>query len=107
MLVTFKCRSTPDVVMLRNLAQYLLTLIGKQVGSRGVISHDELDTAISRLQCAIEKEALAEAALDALHHVPNDHGSHDDPEAVKHRAWPLLDMMREAHRHGDDILWGL
>jgi hypothetical protein len=26
---------------------------------------------------------------------------------VRHRAWPLLDMMRQAHCQGDDILWGL
>ncbi|TCG05988.1 hypothetical protein BZM27_29730 [Paraburkholderia steynii] len=107
MLVTFKCRSTPDVVMLRNLAQYLLAFIGKDVGSRGVISRHELDEAIPRLERAIREEARTEAALEALHHVPNDHSSHDDDDAVKHRAWPLLDMMREAHRQGDDILWGL
>jgi len=107
MLVTFKCRSAPDVVMLRNLAQYLLAFIGKEVGARGVISHEELDAALPMLERAIREEAHTEAALDALHHVPNDHGSHDDPEAVRHRAWPLLDMMRQAHCQGDDILWGL
>ena len=107
MLVTFKCRSTPDVVMLRNLAEYLLALVGKEVGARGVISHDELGSAIPRLERAIREEVLAEVALDTQHHVPNDHGSHDDPEAVRHRAWPLLDMMRQAHCQGDNILWGL
>ena len=107
MLVTFKCRSTSDVVMLRNLAQYLLRFIGKEVGSRGVISHEELGAAIPRLERAIREEARTEAALESLHHVPNDHSSHEDDAAVTHRAWPLLDMMREAHRQDDDILWGL
>ncbi|EIM94754.1 DUF1840 domain-containing protein [Paraburkholderia hospita] len=107
MLVTFKCSATPDVVMLRNLAQYLLGLIGKEVGRRGVISHQELGDAVARLERAIREEARTEAVLEALHHVPNDHSSHDDDEAVRHRAWPLLDMMREAHRQNDDILWGV
>lgn len=108
MLVTFKCRSTPDVVMLRNLAEFLLAFIGKRVGSRGVISHDELEGAIPKLESAIQEEARSEVALDALHHVPNDYASnHCDVATIGHRAWPLLDMMREAHRQNDDILWGI
>ena len=108
MLVTFKCRSTPDVVMLRNLAEYLLAFIGKQVGSRGVISHEELERVIPKLESAIREEGRSEAALDILHHVPNDRSSHQgDVATIGHRAWPLLDMMREAHRQNDDILWGL
>ncbi|MGF6879114.1 DUF1840 domain-containing protein [Paraburkholderia sp. MM5477-R1] len=107
MLVTFKCRSTPDVVMLRNLAEYLLAAIGKQVATRGVISRDELGTVITRLERAIEDQARTELALNVLHHVPNDHSSNSAAATVEHRAWPLLDMMREAHRHGDDILWGI
>jgi len=107
MLITFKCRSTPDVVMLRNLAEYLLAFIGKHVASRGVISHDELDTVIPQFERAIGEQARNEMAFNALHHVPHDHSSNKRTATVHHRAWPLLDMMREAQRHGDDIIWGV
>ena len=41
MLITFKCRAAPDVVMLENLAQYLVGIVGKRLGQRGVITHDD------------------------------------------------------------------
>lgn len=107
MLVTFKCRSTANVVMLRNLAEYLLSFIGKEVADRGVISHEELALAIPKLEGAIREEARSEVALNVLHHVPHDHGTVNQEASVEHRAWPLIDMMRKARLTNDDILWGV
>ena len=42
MLVTFQAAATPNVVMLRDLAQYPLGLIGQRLDTRGVIQHDGL-----------------------------------------------------------------
>ena len=67
MMITFQSTASPDVVMLRDLAQYLLGLIGKRLGERGVISHDELPRAIDRLEVAITEDATAETTLEALH----------------------------------------
>jgi hypothetical protein len=66
MMVTFKSRAAPDVVMLRDLAQYLLGLVGKRLDARGVILHDELPAAIRRLESAIAEDAKAEHVLEAL-----------------------------------------
>lgn len=109
MLVTFQSPAAPDVVMLRNLAEYLLTLIGKHVGARGVIQHDELPHAIVRLEAAITEEAHAETALESLYHSPNvrNYDADDYRGGLARRAWPLLDMMREALRQNADIIWGL
>lgn len=109
MLVTFQSPAAPDVVMLRNLAEYLLTLIGKHLGARGVIQHDELPHAIVRLEAVITEEAHAEIALESLYHVPNgrNHDANDDRGGLARRAWPLLDMMREARRQNADIIWGV
>lgn len=109
MLVTFQSTATPDVVMLRNLAQYLLGLIGKRLDTRGVIAHDELPHMIARLETAISGEARAETALETLHTVRGEHryDMNEDRGGVAHRAWPLLDMMREAQKRDADIIWGL
>lgn len=109
MLITFRSPSSPDVIMLRNLAQYLLGLIGKHLGTIGVIQHDELSQAIDRLETAISEEAQADVALESLYHVPDAHGhtAGEDHRGLAQRAWPLLDMMREASRQNADIIWGL
>ena len=105
MMVTFQSTATPDVVMLRDLAQYLLGLVGKRLETRGVIPHDELPGAISRLEAAISDDKKAERELDATHHARERHPLPGG--GLSQRAWPFLDMMREARRQNADILWGL
>jgi hypothetical protein len=109
MLVTFQSTAAPDVVMLRNLAQYLLGLIGKHLDVRGVIAHEELPHVIARLETAISEETHAEAALESLYTVTSAHryNMDEDRGGLAHRAWPLLDMMREARKQNADIIWGL
>lgn len=105
MMITFQSTASPDVVMLRDLAQYLLGLIGKRLGERGVISHDELPRAIDRLEAAITEDAAAETTLEALHYSASY--QRDSPNRLSQRAWPFLDMMRAAHASDADIIWGL
>jgi hypothetical protein len=75
MLITFQSTASPDVVMLRDLAQYLLGLIGKRLGERGVIMRDELPAAINRVESAITEDATVEVALEALHCSPGNRRS--------------------------------
>ena len=105
MMITFQSTASPDVVMLRDLAQYLLGLIGKRLGERGVICHDELPRAIDRLEAAITEDAAAEATLEALHCSASS--QRDSPNRLSQRAWPFLDMMRAARASEADIIWGL
>jgi hypothetical protein len=106
MMVTFHSPATPDVVMLRDLAQYLLGLVGKRLDTRGVISHEDLPHAIARLETAIREDEHAEVALDALQFGrESQRGS--SGSGLSQRAWPLLDMMREASRQQSDIIWGV
>jgi hypothetical protein len=105
MLVTFQSRAAPDVVMLRDLAQYLLGLAGRRLGARGVIPHDELRGAIGRLEAA-----LAVAERDELVHEGLQYAHDRDPpppNELAQRAWPFLGMMKEAERQHADVIWGL
>jgi hypothetical protein len=104
-MITFQSRATPDVVMLRDLAQYLLGLVGKRLDTRGVILHDELPGAIRRLESAISDDDKAQVALEALHYAHDRNP--DTSGGLGQRAWPFLDMMREAERQHADIIWGL
>lgn len=105
MLVTFQSTASPDVVMLRDLAQYLLGLIGKRLEDRGVIVHDELPVAIDRLEAAISDDATAEATVEPLHRSTGN--PRESRNRLSQRAWPFLDMMRAAHKSEADIIWGL
>ncbi len=108
MLVTFKCHASPDVTMLENLAQYLLGIIGKRLGPRGVITHDELDTAISKLEAAIVTDKQKRSESEGhFHEGEEGHDTHEVPIGLAQRAFPFLDMLREARKEQNDIVWGI
>ncbi|WP_233861959.1 DUF1840 domain-containing protein [Paraburkholderia adhaesiva] len=108
MLVTFKCHAAPDVMMMDNLAQYLLGIIGKRLAARGVITHDELDTAITKLETAIATDKKEGAEHQGhFHEGEDDHAPHELPVGLAQRAFPFLDMLRAARKEQNDIVWGL
>ncbi|KDP87722.1 hypothetical protein CF70_035010 [Cupriavidus sp. SK-3] len=105
MLVTFHSPATADVTMLSDLAQYLLGIVGKRIGKRGVISSKELPEAISKLEAAI----TAEAAVRADEKSADGFAVARAPACtvLPNRAYPFLDMMRAARQQQADILWGV
>jgi hypothetical protein len=108
MLITFKSRATVDVTMLENLAQFLLAILGKRLGERGVISRDELPSAIAKLEAAIAEDKQNRAEHEGHFHDDEEgHELHERPIGLAQRAYPFLDMLREAHKENSDIVWGV
>ena len=108
MLITFKCRAAPELVMLENLAHYLLEIVGKHLGQRGVITHEELPQAIAKLEAAIVTDKREIAEHDGhFHEGEEGHEPHEMPIGLAQRAYPFLDMLRAAERENADVLWGV
>jgi hypothetical protein len=108
MWITFKTSAAPDVQMLENLADYLLAIIGKRLGQRGVITHDELAVAIQKLESAIAVDKQERAEHDGRFHEGDPgHDPHEIPPGLAQRAYPFLDMLRLAYKANGDILWGV
>ncbi|CAE6889174.1 hypothetical protein R69749_07502 [Paraburkholderia domus] len=104
MRVTFQSPATPDRLMLRELAQYLPGIVGKRLDIRGVIQHDELPRAISRLEMGYSDEEKAEIAENALNYTARAHLC-ERGSGIAQRAWPLLDMMRQGDLQQAEIIW--
>ncbi len=108
MLITFKCRACPDVMMLGDLAQYLVGIVGKRLGQRGVITHDELGDAIKRLEAAVVTDKQERAEHDGhFHEGEEGYEHHEIPIGLAQRAYPFLDMLRAAQKENADIMWGI
>jgi hypothetical protein len=90
--------------MLRDLAGYVLGVIGKRIGLRGVILHSEVDAAISRLEAALDEDARIAQAHSATRPSTSRVEARADI-GLKSRALPFLDMLRQASQHDADILW--
>jgi hypothetical protein len=95
-------------MMLENLAEYLLGIIGKHLSERGVITHDELPAAIQKLEVAVVVDKKERAEHDGhFHEGEEGHEPHEIPIGLAQRAYPFLDMLRLAHKANTDILWGV
>jgi len=107
MLIAFKSPAAPELLMTESLAQYLVGLIGKSLGARGVIHHTEMAAAISRLEAAIAVDKAKHAPREAHYKGSAEDPQHHDAVHLSQRAFPLLDMMRSALKQDADVLWGV
>ncbi|MBQ0936630.1 DUF1840 domain-containing protein [Ideonella paludis] len=101
MIYKFKSKASGDVIMLGALGDRLLTLMGKEPATKGIIEPTAFSAAIAALQAAIADEERAQAQAQ------------DDDEAaapsisLRQRAWPLIDMMQRCQAADEPIVWGV
>jgi len=114
MLVTFKSKAAAEVLMYEEHAKRILDLLHKDV-KRGIITPLETANAIATLEAEIAESKLNPASEEVqrdevMHHSKSDDDNeHEPPEIVSFatRAYPLLEMLRAAHRSGDNVMWGI
>lgn len=113
MLITFKCRSYPEVLMYQEHAKRILDLLHKE-SDRGVITAAEAEQVIPLLEAEIDEsrkhQVADQVAQDVqAHHRDEDDHDHQPIEVVTFsaRMYPLLEMMRSARDNKTDILWGV
>lgn len=115
MLLTFKSKAAGEIVMYKEHAHRLLSLLDKDL-ERGIILHDDTLQAITKIESAVA-ESRAHPVTDHVQHDVNAHpqpnatGDHEhsqvDQVSFASRAFPLLEMLRAANKQGADVVWGV
>jgi hypothetical protein len=113
MLITFKSKAYPNVLMYQDHAKRILDLLNKE-SERGVVTAEEAGHAVALLEQEIDEsrkhQVTDEVEQDVkAHHGDNEDGEHEPIEAVSFstRAYPLLEMLRAARDQQADVLWGV
>jgi hypothetical protein len=109
MIYEFKSRATGTVVTTQAVAERILQIIGKSTTSKGVILPEQMPAAIDALKRAIDTDAQSsrkpssvDVAHDELDNEPADAGV-----SLAQRAFPFLEMLREAYAARKEITWGV
>ena len=102
MIYKFKSQAAGDVIMLKPNGDHVLRIIGKEPGPRGIITLAEMPAAIAALEAAIRREAHADKEPR-----DDDVPAAEERVSLQQRAWPLVEMMKEAHAGKADIVWGV
>lgn len=113
MLITFKSKAYPNVMMYQDHAKRILDLLHKDA-ERGVITAEEAPNAVKLLENEIEESRKHQATDEMEQDVKAHHGEVEDAEhepievvTFSTRAFPLLEMLRAARDQQTDILWGV
>lgn len=102
MLYTFKSKASGDVVMLGEVGDQMLRLLGEATTDQGILPAADLPGAIAALQAAITR-AESRSASDAI---DSDEPA-PDAVSLRQRAWPLLALMKAAQAADAAVTWGV
>ena len=112
MLITFKSKAAAEVLMYEEHAQRILDLLNKDI-TRGVITAAETGNAVAKIETEIAAHKIS-AATAATQHDIDTQLAHDNnepappaPVSFSTRAYPLLEMLRAAHKNQCDVMWGV
>jgi hypothetical protein len=112
MLITFRSKAAPEVMMYKEHAKRILDLLNKDV-DRGVITAAEAPKAVETIEKEIA-ESRKHHATDEVEQDVRAHGDRDDKEhegietvSFATRAYPLLEMLRAARDEKADVMWGV
>ncbi len=114
MIYEFKSKATGSVVMTQPVAEQMLSIIGKEPGPQGIITVEQMPAAVAALEQAIAQQRAAgdDRASAAGSAAPQPSDAADPVDEVRvvslgQRAWPLIEMLRDAHKARRDITWGV
>jgi len=108
MLYEFKSKATGTVVMTSNVAERILSIIGKEAGPQGIITLEQINPAIAALQSAIERddqESQGERDSDATE--ADEPAHRHQAISLRQRAHPFIELLRDAHKAQERVTWGV
>lgn len=109
-LVVFRSKAAGEIFMFAETARRIFQIIGRDDAPRGVITAGEVPGALARLQAAVDEEKAAlKAAGEQAEHAERRGEDGEPARAITlgQRAFPLLEMLRAAHKKHVDVTWGV
>jgi hypothetical protein len=109
MLITFKSKSSAEIVMYKTHISAVLEAMGKNC-DRGVITGNECKAVLQRMEEEIQTERINRKEL-----TPEEEDDLDEYEKKKisthvslsARLYPLIEMCKVAQSKNEDIVWGV
>jgi len=105
MIYQFRSKAGPDVIMLADLTKRIFDILGRPLEARGILTIEQLPNLITALETAILKDLGERSKLAA----EGDAGTEKPKQADRlgQRAYPLLELMKQAKAKGESVMWGV
>jgi hypothetical protein len=107
MLYKFKSKAAGNVIMTGPAGDQLLRAMGREPAPKGIIEPDAMPGAIAAVEAAVAADEAARAEAEAAAAAEGRRLAPREGVTLRQRAWPLLEMMKRAHKVGKEIVWGV
>jgi hypothetical protein len=112
MIVTFQSKAAGDVILFADVAERLLTVMGKDASSfkQGILTPEQLPSAIDALRAAMAEDKARHAGLsdDERPQTERNAGGGSRPYvSLTQRAAPLLELCERAQKKAKPVVWGV
>jgi hypothetical protein len=105
MLYKFKSSAAGDVIMMGPTGDAVLRAMGREPSPQGIIEVADMAGAMAALERATAEDEAARAPGDQ--DAGGDDDKRRDPVALRHRVWPLIEMMKRSSAANAPIVWGV
>lgn len=106
MLITFLSSADADVVMFGEVGQQMLVVMGKDPQAQeGIVTLEQLPSALMALQQAVEQDRLAQRQSASDEDEEEQDVKRSSIIHFAQRAVPLLDMLRRSINEKTPVLW--
>lgn len=108
-LVRFTSKAAGEIFMFEDNARRIFEILGKDATPKGIITVEQVPTALAVLQAAVEEERRLAAANGPGAGNPDDQPDGENPQFIRlgQRAFPLIDMLERAAKKKVEVLWGV
>jgi len=105
MIYQFRSKAGPDVIMLADLTKRIFDILRRPLEPRGIFTVEQLPALITALETAILKDLEERAKANE--------GSENGGEKPRladrlgQRAYPFLELMKQAKAKEEPVMWGV
>jgi len=103
MIYQFRSKAGPDVIMLADLTKRIFDIFARPLEPRGILTIEQLPSLITTLETAILKD------LKERSQSQSDKGIEKPrlADRLGQRAYPFLELMKQANGKHEPIMWGV
>ena len=105
MIYQFRSKAGPDVIMLADLTKRIFDILGRPLEPRGILTVEQLPDLITALETAILKDLEERAKVNQ----DPENGTEKPKLADRlgQRAYPFLELMKQARSKEEPVMWGV
>ena len=107
MIYKFQCKATGNLLMAGPVGDRLLRIMGKPVAAQGILQPGDMLSALRALDLTVAEEESILSDVKGSAALDDDEAEDADPVTLRQHAWPLIEMLKQAHAASEVIVWGV